>query len=554
MNLSSRIEQELSSFILFGGLMDERSRRFTAEQLFFHLHDPRHPIRLKLTQSDLPERYPNWYQMLVRLVEEEELKRLTINNEDFAFSVTREALEWCRKTYQQFQHEHNFQQEEGQLDHLKKHLSEAKTGQWSDALSSLQQWYPRHAQSWQFYADAIRKQEAQEDSPRLKATTAVVKQQVLRDWGGFLGQKKQAEEGVFLEETFTSYFAELRQKVEQLSELGDLLAPFYNFLGQVWNDSLGNWDKIQWDKLEEFAQQMTQDRYLRELVDMLGRWQHARHLRQERLMQRPLPKESWKPNPYGKSEIVGVQYSDHISALLPSEVALLASPETEILLSKKYVEKKLLTFQYRSQDLSVEESVEEIPLVETDWDQPGPFILCIDTSGSMFGIPERIAKSVALAILEIALRQHRQAFLISFSTGIQTTKMTGMEKDLSQLIDFIRMSFHGGTDLQPALSAALDQLETEQYRNADILVISDFVIPRLDRKLYERIQVARRELSTHIHSLHIARRPDPDATPLAIFDHHWVYDMDHSRVIRQTVAHLAAFEPDHDEATASDEF
>jgi uncharacterized protein with von Willebrand factor type A (vWA) domain len=549
MNLSSRIEQELSQFIFFGGLMDEPLRRLTAEQLFLYLHDPSSAALLRLQKSSLQKRFPNWYQLLMRLMQEEELRHLTVNNEDFAFSVTREALNWCRQTYLQFQTEHDHLQEETELKHLQKHLPVTSPEQWTGTLDRLAQRYPQHRQSWQFYHATLSSQGPIGRKEEMSPAAVVVRQNILQDWQGFLEQKKSSQEEVFLEHTFTNYFEDLREKVGQLSEMGDLLAPFYNFLGQVWNDTLGNWNRIDWQQLEVFAKQMERDLGLRELVDILGRFQHARHLRQERLMQRPLPKESWKPNPYGKSEIVGIQYSDLISALLPSEVALLASPETEIMLSKKYVEKKLLTFRYRSQDLSVENSVEEIPLVEMDWDQPGPFILCIDTSGSMFGIPERVAKAISLAILEIALRQKRQAFLISFSTGIQTTEMTGLEKDLGRLIEFLRMSFHGGTDLQPALVAALNQLEEKQFQNADILVISDFAIPRLDRKLYQRIQLARKDLKTHIHSLHITRRPDPNATPLAIFDHHWVYDLDHPQVMRQTVANLAALENKAEEET-----
>ena len=149
-------------------------------------------------------------------------------------------------------------------------------------------------------------------------------------------------------------------------------------------------------------------------------------------MQQSIPKEDWKPNPYGKSEIIGIHHSDQISALLPSEIALLSHPETELMLSKKYVEKKLLTFQYRSEDMEVNEEIKEEPLNDMDLDRPGPFILCIDTSGSMFGTPERIAKALALAILEIAIKDKRRAFLISFSIGIQTTEMTGMEADMGK--------------------------------------------------------------------------------------------------------------------------
>lgn len=543
MSLSSRIEEELSQFIVFGGLMEEADRRLTAEQVFLYLYDPGHPALNKLAESTLPKTYPNWFNLLQRLMQEEDLQKLTANHEDFAFSVAREALNWCRTTYQKFQAEHDYFQEETELNHLRTHMHASPSSQWISTLDKLSAWYPEYQQSWSFYQVAMKRQQTTTEgaSSALPQDAVILRQNILNDWDRFLSGKKHSLEEAFLEQTFSGYYEELKGKVEQLTELGDLLNPFYNFLGEAWNDALGNWNKIDWMQFEEFAQNLQRDHRLRELAEMLGRWQHARKMRQETLMQKPLPKEEWKPNPYGKSEIVGIHHSDHISAMLPSEIALLSYPETELMLSKKYVEKKLLTFQYRSEDLSVSEETKEVPLADTDIDRPGPFIMCIDTSGSMFGTPERIAKALALAILEIALHDKRPVFLISFSIGIQTTEMSGLEKDVSQMIDFLKMSFHGGTDLQPALVESLNLIDQEQYRNADVLIISDFMIPRLERKVFDRIQKMRVERATHFHSLHITRRPDPNATPIAIFDHHWVYDIDNPKVIRQTVAQFETF-------------
>ena len=42
------------------------------------------------------------------------------------------------------------------------------------------------------------------------------------------------------------------------------------------------------------------------------------------------------------------------------------------------------------------------------------------------------------------------------------------------------MSFHGGTDAAPAMEHALEMLQSESFRRADVLVISDFVMPELD--------------------------------------------------------------------------
>ncbi|MEO1449135.1 MAG: VWA domain-containing protein [Bacteroidota bacterium] len=537
----NRIEEELSHFILMGGLMDEKARRQTAELVFFFLFDPQYPAEQKLLDSPLPNTYPNWTAFLQRLLRQKELRKLSVHNEDFAFSVAREALNWCKSTFAQFQASHAYVEEESRYEHLRKH-TETTEDQWLDTLNELQQRYPEE-ETWTFYQGRIRElaQEAgslKEVGGQQARNLRLMQRQVLATWASLLQSKKSVHEEGFLEEAFGRYYEQLQRKVKQLHDLGDLLSPFYRFLGQAWNDSLGNWDKINWDKLEEYAQQLQRDSQLRELANLLGKWEQTQHELEEESWQEPVPEASWQPNPYGKSEIIGIHHSNHISAMLPTEIALLSDPDTTWVFSKKYVEHKLLTFQYRAQDIQNSPQMQEERAPDHKPDMPGPFILCIDTSGSMFGGPERMAKALALAILEIALEKQRKAYLISFSTGIQTFEMTGMEQDLSRLINFIRMSFHGGTDLQPALEAALDQLGTDRYTRADVLVISDFVIPRLERKLFDRIEERRQSDGTHFHSLLITRRPDPNQTPLPIFDNHWVYDLNNPRVIRQSVRDL----------------
>ncbi|GBU25781.1 hypothetical protein R83H12_02439 [Fibrobacteria bacterium R8-3-H12] len=41
------------------------------------------------------------------------------------------------------------------------------------------------------------------------------------------------------------------------------------------------------------------------------------------------------------------------------------------------------------------------------------------------------------------------------------------------------MSFCGGTDAMPAMEEALRKLKTEDYKKADVVMVSDFVMPGL---------------------------------------------------------------------------
>ncbi|MCB0853982.1 MAG: VWA domain-containing protein [Bacteroidetes bacterium] len=546
MNLLKRVDEELSGFIQFGGILNEDLREEIALIFFSHLYDPDYDARENLSKLDLAHKYPNWYGLMDRLLQHQDLRDLTRNNEDLAFSIAKEALNWCKRIARQFEASGEHFHEESDLKYLSSHIQKAPVEQWENMLIKLDEWYPSHQQSWEFYRKTLVDSSSQakesdastQEKERLEKDLSILKQNIINEWSGFLHHKKHTLEEAFLDESFASYVEDLSSKVDQLSELGELLAPFYNFLGHVWNDALGAWDYVEWDKLEEYADSLQRDPHLRELADLLGRWNTAKKQVEEQKMMEPMPERDWKPNPYGKSEIIGIHHSSQLEAMLPSEIALLSSPETEIILSKKYVENKLLTFQYRSFNFSTSNTRQQEVTKIADSDEKGPIIINIDTSGSMFGAPERIAKALALAILEIALKQKRRAYLISFSTGIKTLEMTGMEDNITQMIEFLRMSFHGGTDIQPALKETLKMLEEEHFKKADVLIISDFIIPRLDRNTFEKVQQLRREEGTSFHSLFVTRRPDMSVPPLPIFDNHWLYDLDNPKVIRQTVNHF----------------
>ena len=533
MKPSLQIEQELSGFIQFADLMTRELRTSVAEWVFHFLYDPAYPALLYLNQSEMPEKYPSWFLLFRQIFEMEGLRKTTTHNEDFSISVARSTLNWAKQTYQQFETGYERAAEEEEYRKVRDGLKHVTPEIWVNLLRKLAGWYPRHRQSWDFYKKRFRA-----DPPETGDALNVLQQNVLDDWTGFLFAEKEKLEAAYLNRAIDRHLAELEARVHHLLDLGDLVSPFYNFIGQVWSNALGNWDRIEWGKMQIYAQTLEKDPNLRELARLLGRWNLSEQEQEEEKMQQPLIEDTWEPNPYGKSEITGITQSDQLSAILPAEVALLSSPETEVLFSQKFVEKKLLTFEYRSEDLSTREREQPEVSSRARRADKGPLILCIDTSGSMFGEPEQIAKALALAILNIAIKQKRKAYLISFSTAIRTLEMTGIEEDVSRMIDFLSMSFHGGTDIQPALEAAIDMLEKQDFRMADVLVISDFVIPRLDKDVYERLLDSRRSNETHYHGLLIVRGFDPRVPPLPMFDHHWIYDIDNPKVMRQAIAHF----------------
>jgi len=107
--------------------------------------------------------------------------------------------------------------------------------------------------------------------------------------------------------------------------------------------------------------------------------------------------------------------------------------------------------------------------------QQGPIIVCLDTSSSMTGAAERVAKAVVLEAMRSAGRQRRGCLVYAFSGPGQVHRVS-MGADADGLIALARMlgnSFHGGTDIAEPIESALADLQREAWRDADLLIASD---------------------------------------------------------------------------------
>ena len=62
----------------------------------------------------------------------------------------------------------------------------------------------------------------------------------------------------------------------------------------------------------------------------------------------------------------------------------------------------------------------------------------------------------------------------------------------------------------------------KEFANADVLVISDFRVPKIADRFISAIK-AQQSRGTLFHSLTVAREPVRD--PLHIFDHSWLFNV-----------------------------
>lgn len=109
----------------------------------------------------------------------------------------------------------------------------------------------------------------------------------------------------------------------------------------------------------------------------------------------------------------------------------------------------------------------------------GPFILCVDTSASMHGKPERLAKAVCLEVVRLANQQKRPCMLFAFSGPGQLLEISldFTPAGLKSIIRFLQQSFYGGTDICEPIARALNRIGEKDWQKADLLLISDARFP-----------------------------------------------------------------------------
>lgn len=357
-----------------------------------------------------------------------------------------------------------------------------------------------------------------------------VKKEFIDKWNEKLSIEKLNQNIKIIDKTREQFLNDLYNKIEELKELLKLLSPFINEtanLGRLWDMSVGNWQNVNFSLLEKYAQILKDKKEIQELAELLGKYRKAEAELEEEEFENIEVVSKYRIEHSGKSELIGITESDDLNNLLPTELALFSDIETESIFYKRFAEKKLQTFQYVNKENDFEQkSITDKRQKEIEKDK-GPFIIAVDTSGSMHGEPEFLAKVIAFAITKIAISEKRKAFLISFSTGIETFELTDFQNSLVKLIDFLQMSFHGGTDASEAVLEALKQMETENYEKADLLIISDGVFGNLNNNTLKSIEKLKKK-GNKFNSLMIGNSYNERA--LQFCNNIWQYDPNYNNL------------------------
>ncbi len=325
------------------------------------------------------------------------------------------------------------------------------------------------------------------------------------DEDGLSDHVPQNDSTAIAEHTAEHLETEWQTLTEQWHELSDTLTELGAFLGRGWDLSQGILASQGWRDIVRYRKLIKQLPYLQRLVAMLGR---LREINSSEKISSPLrrlmPEAKEIITPYAVNEMGGIQRSDALSRLLPSELALLGHPRLKTLWYAKRAEKTLLTYQLRGLDVEIElkeQPEEQIEEQSTDLGY-GPIIICLDTSASMHGEAEYIAKALTLEALRIAQIEQRACYVYAFSGPEQILEH---ELNLNRggvlaLLDFLQQSFQGGTDVNQVLLRALAKQSTTQWQNADILLISDGRFPS-QTDLAQRIARAKQQQGLRVHGV-----------------------------------------------------
>ena len=125
----------------------------------------------------------------------------------------------------------------------------------------------------------------------------------------------------------------------------------------------------------------------------------------------------------GMDEQHSITQGKDLGRLIPAEWMRLKHPLTKKMFKADFIEGKTLIYEIRGKEKKAR----------------GTIIVCMDESGSMSGLPEIWAKSVALALLEIAREQKRDFYVIHFSSGYRMEKLHTNEFLKDNLFDVEQM-------------------------------------------------------------------------------------------------------------------
>ncbi|MFM8345623.1 MAG: VWA domain-containing protein [Betaproteobacteria bacterium] len=305
-----------------------------------------------------------------------------------------------------------------------------------------------------------------------------------------------------------------------------------------WDALKGHLRSRAWHEARRLAGLMAQRAELAALLRRVGRMQrpltHAHHRPAPRdAVSDPQPPTGLKPVetvlPDAPGELRGIRLGDRLERLLGSELQQLRHPVLHKWWRARKAEARLLTYDSQAQLVDWRPDPQATPRHRT---RPaanpplerGPLLICLDTSGSMQGAPESIAKAVVLEATRVAQHERRGCIVMAFGgpDEVIERELDFSPEGFNRLMELIGQGFDGGTDVQTPIERAIARVHERRWASADVLIVSDGEFGCTPATL-EHLDRARTELGLRVFGLLIGDRETMGLLEVAD-EIHWVRD------------------------------
>jgi uncharacterized protein with von Willebrand factor type A (vWA) domain len=290
----------------------------------------------------------------------------------------------------------------------------------------------------------------------------------------------------FLERVMEGLYRRMNEFVSEMEEnleLFDTLALL--FPQRNWSYSVKELKKepfyVQLKMLKNYSTFFEKSPDLKKIIDFIGRREFDP------------PSDRIHLSPFGKNRIQTVRFSDSINNLLPIEAAKLLNPSLKKKFYADMLEGKLLSYQLLGKHYTGPPRIKP----------RGPMIVLVDTSGSMHGAPQTLAKSAVLAMVKLMLSQQRDMKVILFASTSQhlEIELSSRKKMSEKFLNFLLYTFGGGTDFNTALASGLKSLKEKDFQGADLLFITDGKSEVSDELVLARWEEAKKKYNAKVYSL-----------------------------------------------------
>lgn len=298
------------------------------------------------------------------------------------------------------------------------------------------------------------------------------------------------------------------------ASIADVFGDLGQLMGRGWDLSLGVLRHSGWKDLVRLRALVEKLPQIQEIIRSLGRLQQSNQDDEsvaETLFEpvRRLEEELQEVRtPHVPGETRGIVRSGEIARMLPVEAINFGHPKLRMLWHARRAERALIT--YRVEGVEFERvQVEREAQVAVEGRRPrperGPILAVVDTSGSMHGTPELVAKAMVLEASRVAHSEKRACYAYMYSGPGQIVEhelsVTG--EGIGKLLAFLGTSFGGGTDVA-VLERVVARLREEAWRKADVVFATDGEW-RADARLIRAVHEAR-DQGTRFHGVQIGNR------------------------------------------------